>query len=534
MPFKQIVYQIHTRLQSIYPVEKRSKALAFAFVAVGVAMDNLNVAGSMATMYSTLEHFHSTTTTVSWVLSAYALTLGAFIMLGGKLTDILGPDVVFISSLFITGLFALICAGIENQIIVLIVFRALQGITASFTIPSGFAIAGNYFEAKSLGNALVVLMAAYTSVLGFGFVIGGAFSVSSIGYKGIYYLTFALSVLISMILYIIHVPIAKPQAHKDTKLKYLDFGGSALFVIGILLITLGLTEGGDSWKKPSAYIPLPVGVLVLVGAFVFELVIIQNRKDRVDSRADAKGQDSYLYKVHMLIPREMMFLPNFFPFVICTLLAFIYFIMMVSGLTQYHQYVEGDSPLITGVKILPLSIGLCLLAILNLETLFYRIGMKAVLIFSQVVAVFMLLWMSRQRYDSLHGYWVYELVPLFLFGAAINIYYSIYINAMLRRTPVHLQGVTSGFLQTIGQVGICIGNALTATVLGEIEIATTSDERERMQSKIDNIFYITLACSAAATITLFFISDQKSADGAPSDESVEEVQASCDSKELQV
>jgi MFS family permease len=74
-------------------------------------------------------------------------------MLGDKLTDILGASVIFISALLITGIFAL-CAVIENQIIVLIIFKGFQGVSASLEIPSAFAIAGNVFQGIQLGTII--------------------------------------------------------------------------------------------------------------------------------------------------------------------------------------------------------------------------------------------------------------------------------------------------------------------------------------------------------------------------------------------
>jgi MFS family permease len=530
---------VHSRLQTLIPIEKRSKTLAFALVATGAALDNFNIAGSMATVVSTVQHFDSNTTTVSWTLSAYALTLGAFIMLGGKLTDILGPNMVFISALFITGIFALICAVIEKQIIVLIVFRAFQGVSASFTIPSAFAIAGNLFEGAQLGRAFTILIICMTSILGVGFVVGGAFSLSSIGYKGIYYLTFAVSSLLSIILYFIHVPIPKSEQHKDMKLRYLDYGGSALFVVGILLIILGLTEGGESWHKPRAYVPLPIGFVILVCAFLFEVVFVQNYKDKVDVLIESTKQASekedadviteveeantYLYKLHMLFPRQLIYLTNFFPFVLTTLAIYLHFIMLIAALTQYHQFLQGNSPLITGLKILPLSVGLTVVASLNLEKFFYRIGMKRVLIFSQFCATFMLLWISRLNFERKNSFWIYQFVPLTIYGGVVNMYFGIYINALMRRTPGHLQGVVSGFLQTVGQVGVCLGNALTATILGELEPASTLGEKNILVKKFNTCFYVILAASAVGTLILFTIKNQKSVnpDEIPEDDSEE-------------
>jgi MFS family permease len=498
----------------------------FALVAAGASMDNFNVAASMAAFQSTVKHFDSDSTTASWTLSAYALTLGAFIMLGGKFSDILGPHVVFITALSITAIFALICAVIEKQIIVLIVFRAFQGMSASFTIPSAFAIAGNLFQGAQLRKALAIMIICLCSILGVGLILGGVFSSSSIGYKGIYYFTFALSAFLSIVLYFTYVPIPKSQQYKDIKLRYLDYGGAAMFVVGILLVILGLTEGGESWHSPKAYVPLPVGIVILVCAFIFEMIFVQNYKNKVDSLVEVaeattgkkdvnivtetEGTNTYLYKLQVLFPCELIYLVNFFPFVFATLLLYVHFIMIIAALTQYHQYLEGNSPVLTGLKIFPLSVSVTMMASLNLENIFYKIGMKKMLIFSQFLATFMIVWLSRLNFENKHAFWIYEFVPLTLYGVTLNIYYSIYLNALLRNTPVYLQGVTSGFLQTVGQVGVCIGNALTATILGELVPAHNFEEKESMMKKFRTCFYVILAATAADTLILLTVKNQKS------------------------
>jgi hypothetical protein len=105
--------------------------------------------------------------------------------------------------------------------------------------------------------------------------------------------------------------------------------GLHFFVVGILLIILGLTEGGESWHKPREYVPLPVGVSILVCAFLFEVVFVQNYKDKmgaliesvketgqkedVDVTTEIEEVDTCLYKLHMLFPRQLIQLTNFLP-----------------------------------------------------------------------------------------------------------------------------------------------------------------------------------------------------------------------------
>ncbi|KAH0580768.1 hypothetical protein H2248_002252 [Termitomyces sp. 'cryptogamus'] len=79
--------------------------------------------------------FHQPASIVPWVLTAYSLNFGSFLLLAGRVSDIYEPKPVFVSGLFLIGVLG-IGAGFIGTIIGLIVLRALQGIGAAMTIPS--------------------------------------------------------------------------------------------------------------------------------------------------------------------------------------------------------------------------------------------------------------------------------------------------------------------------------------------------------------------------------------------------------------
>ncbi|ODQ60065.1 hypothetical protein WICANDRAFT_78686 [Wickerhamomyces anomalus NRRL Y-366-8] len=527
--------------KNVVPMEKRNKTLAYFLVLIATCLDNLNVAGTLTSVFSVAERFDASTTTVSWVFSSYALTLGAFIIIAGKLADVWGPHNVFLVGLFFTSLFALISAVIVKQIIALIVFRALQGVFAASLIPSAFSLTGNYFKGDALLKALAWFIMALTSVFGIGVILGGAFSVSSVGYKGLYYFTFAVGMACFIALYFIIIPIEKTQGHQNLKIKNLDYGGSAFLVIGLLLIILGLTEGGESWHKASSYVPLVVGVLVFFGVVIFEMWYIQGFKDKVNSQinniegntthfgneqikenqddvcngsikttSESPGTNDWRYKIELLFPREVIKIPNFFQYLSATFLFYVNSISVMSTVVQYSQYVELDSPIMAALKVLPLTLGLSFAALTYRQNLAQRVGTKFIICCTPIMVLTMSVWMSRLDFRVKNSYWKYECISQFIFGFGTNVYFQVYWSDIITGTPLHLQGVVSGILQTAGQIGICFGNTIIAALVGDLKYTRDYDARVELHHKFKKNFYLAYAGSAALFFVLLTVKGKKS------------------------
>lgn len=536
--------------RNLVPMEKRNRNLIYFCILLATSLDNLNVSGTLTSVFSITESFQASTTTVSWVFSAYALTLGAFIIIAGKLADVLGPHNVFLIGLFFTSLFALISAVIVDQIIALIVFRAFQGIFASTLIPSAFALTGNYFTGDALLKAVTLFIMSITAVMGVGVILGGAFSQSNIGYKGLYYFTFALGTFLFIILYFLIIPIEKTEGHKHMKLKNLDFGGSIFMVIGLLLIILGLTEGGESWQKPSAYVPLIIGILVLLAVIAFEMWYIQNFKDKVDHKiqeshkkkvgkfeTDSKkeecqensidsnlsdkvpGVHDWRYTIQLLFPREVITIPNFFQFLFATFAMYIIFIAIMTTMIQYYQYVELNTPILAAVKVLPMSLGLTFGATIYRERFAQKIGTKFVICWSPLIVLTMTVWLWKSDFRVSNNYWKYECFSQFFLGYGVNLYFQIYWNEIIVGTPLHLQGLVSGILTTAGQIGACFGNTIIASIIGDIKYTEDYDTRVELHDKMKKNFYLSFAASACLFFVLLTVKGNKKVDKKDDEES---------------
>lgn len=551
VPFIKLVDIIH-RGRNVVPLKYRQKWFIFAVALVALALDNFNISGGISSSLSIAKKLDASTSTVSWVVSAYALTLGSFIILFGKLSDIVGVHRVFLAGLAIMALSSLLSAVVEDNIIAIIVFRAFQGIGGAALLPSGYALTGNYFQGAEREKALRPFSHALTASFGVGFVLGGAFSETSIGYKGFFYFTFAVATFTFIVLYFIIIPVEQTEGHKNLKVKNLNFAGVALLVIGLLLIIFGLTEAGEKWKSPKVYIPIPVGFLLLVLILLFEDVYLRKYKKLHANRApvpiigesansqninsavttsiakidenqavNTKNEDiasnsvnehqleqksDWRLDMDLLFPVEIFKIVNFFPLLLGFFWLFFSFIGITATLNQYYEYVIFEKPIMAAVKLLPHTAGLVFNSLIHRESYVHRIGSKNALYFSGFLSVGSAVWLSRLDYRVTNEYWKFHFAALFIAGYACNLYFMVYVNTIMGQTPAHYHGLVTGIFQTAAQVGVCIASAIIATMLGKTDI-DKSDHQARydLYKRFQNVMYLVVAAQATFFVMMFLV-----------------------------
>ncbi|TID15025.1 hypothetical protein CANINC_004696 [Pichia inconspicua] len=487
-------------------------------------MDNFNATGGMTLTINIQEAFKTNSAITGWVLSGYALTLGSFIMITGKLADIFGPHNVYLCGLFVMWVCALICACLPHtSIIPLIVFRALQGIGASALIPSTISLTANYFSgsySKYLNRCIVIMIVVLTSSMGFGLILGGAFSETSIGYRAFFYFNFAYTFIVDVILLFLIIPINKTEDHKRLHIRQLDFVAAFLVVVGILLMILGLIEGGEKWKSAKAIAPLIVGFFTFISAFLYETYYLRRYQLR---HQDKDKSFNWKLQVQLLFPPELLKIPNFFPFlVVCGLYFGGYTMILVTGI-QYYSFIEHNSPIICALKVFPATFGLIFGASVYRYSYYSKIGLRKMLILSSVLSLGGAIWFSRINYNIKSSYWKYNFIALFLYGYGLNMFFNIYLVIVVEHTPLHLQGVVSGVYQTCSQVLLSIGNALVPSVIGTVDFATTLDEKQGLHEKFRTVLYIAIAFQAVPVLIFLFCLQNPQRKGEQSEVEVVEI-----------
>lgn len=196
-----------------------------------------------------------------WVVDAYALTLGAFMLAAGSLADLYGRQKVMKIGLWLFGITSLACAAATNGPF-LIGARAAQGVAGALLVPSSLALIMAYFEGKSAGKAI----GSWTAWTGIAFVIGplvGGALVDAVSWR----LVFLINVLpIALNLFLLKRLDFVEKLEQKTKL---DLTGAVLGAIGLAGIVYGLIEQSRlGWSNPQVYALLIVGVLAL-GLFLW-------------------------------------------------------------------------------------------------------------------------------------------------------------------------------------------------------------------------------------------------------------------------
>jgi MFS family permease len=488
-------------------MEKRNKFFVYGLILLGTTMDNLNSMSTLTMTENIQKAFKTNSSTTSWVLSGYGLTLGSFIMVTGKISDIIGPHNLYLMGIAVIWISSLICALLPHtSIIPVIVFRAIQGIGASSLLPSTIAMTANYFSGeneKYRGPAVAIMIVVLTATLGLGIVIGGAFSLTNIGYQGFFYFVFAYSFLVDTALLFLIIPVEKTIEGASLKLRNINFVSSFLMIVGCLLVILGLTEGGNHWVSAKAIAPVIVGFFTIMASFLYESYYIRPYQKR---HANDYESNDWRLQVDLLFPAEILRIPNFPGLLLVCGIYYATMTMNISVVVQYHNYIDHDSTIISALKAFTMSVGLVFGAVVYRESYYKKIGLKIMFILSGLISLGAVIWLSRLSYKDPKSFWVYEMVPLLLFGYGFNMFFNIYLPTVINHTPLHLQGVVNGVFQTFSQIMLSIGNALIPSIIGNIKKAVTLAEKENLHKKFVTVCYVIIGFQAVSfLIVVFFI-----------------------------
>ena len=169
---------------------------------------------------------------LSWVSNAYTITFGGFLLLAGRLGDLMGRKIIFVSGLFIFGLSSL-AVGLSTSTEMMIIARAVQGIGSAIIAPTSLALLMDSYQ----GNFRMKAISYYGATAGigssFGLILGGWLT-SAISWR----VGFLLNVPFSLLLIVL--TLAKVQQN-EIKPSKIDFLGSLLSVIISVLFVYGIT-----------------------------------------------------------------------------------------------------------------------------------------------------------------------------------------------------------------------------------------------------------------------------------------------------
>lgn len=221
-------------------------------------MDNVFMTGVNIALPAIQKEFDVPNGDLQWLISAYTLTFGGFLLLSGVLADRYGRRLAFCAGMLVLSVWTLANA-LSTSFIQVAIFRALQGVGAAVTVPSAVGIISNYFATRDRTTALTIFAASGAVGFCLGLIFGG-FLTSSLGWRYIFYIpmcvTSSLGILGWFVLPKDRVdPLARPK---------LDFAGAGLSTAGLILLSFVLSSGGEyGWSKPFIIVLLVLSISMI-------------------------------------------------------------------------------------------------------------------------------------------------------------------------------------------------------------------------------------------------------------------------------
>ena len=412
---------------------QRGKWLVLTVVGAAFFMTILDVAIVNVAIPSIQEDLHIAESTVQWVITAYAITFGGFLLLGGRMADLLGRRRIFIVGLVLFTLASLAC-GLAWSAGVLIASRAVQGVGAAIISPAALSIVTTTFrEGAERNKALGIWGALGGSGAAAGVLFGGILT-KYLGWEWIFFVNVPVGVLV----FALTRPIV-PESHADLGHRRFDAMGAVSVTSGLALLVYAISKAPDvGWGTTRTIGLLLLAVLILALFVVWEL------------RATAPLVPFGIFRIRTLTGANSVGL---------LLGATIYANFFI--LTLYVQQILGWSALKTGLTFLATA-GTTVIWAGVAQALVTRIGPRSVMTVGLGVLALTVLGYTRLPVDG--HYWP-DLLPLYLvFALGLAFGYIPVTIAGFIGVPSHQAGLASGLLNTSQQIGGAVGVAITSTI----------------------------------------------------------------------
>ena len=412
------------------PDPRRWKALAL--VCAAFFMTVLDVSIVNVALPSIGEALDFSRDSLQWVITAYAITFGGFLLLGGRAADLLGRRRVFLVGVAVFTIASFLCglAWSEN---VLIGARALQGLGAAIISPAALSIITTTFEEGAERNkALGIWGAIGGSGAAVGVLAGGVLT-KYLGWEWIFFVN--VPVGITALLLCTRFVRESRSDRRTTP----DWGGAVTVTAGLALLVYGVSKAPEhGWTSSWTLVRLAGAALLLVAFLVIEARVrhplMPFRIFRVRTVAGANIAGLFLGAVVFA---------NFFV------------------LTLYVQQVLGWSALETGLTFVATA-GTAVLWAGLAQALVTRIGPKPVMAVGFVAMAAGMLWYTQVPVDA--SYWSDLLPGYLLVGFALPFTFIPVSIAALAGVESHEAGLASGLINTAQQIGGAIGVAVASSV----------------------------------------------------------------------
>jgi EmrB/QacA subfamily drug resistance transporter len=369
---------------------------------------------------------------LAWVVNAYTLTFGGFLLLGGRTADLLGRRRMFTIGLIVFAL-ASLAGGFAQSEGWLIAARAVQGLGAAILSPAALSIVTTTFtEGRERNRALGVWGAVAGSGGAAGVLLGGILTQSA-GWEWVLWVNVPIGIAAAAL-----TPALIAESRSDSATRRFDILGAVSVTAGLSLLVYALVDANDAgWGSTQT-----VGLLTLAGLLLAAFIAIELRSS------------------HPLVPFRLFRSRTLTGANVAGLLTGASLFSMFFFISLYMQQVLGYDALKAGFSYLPLALTIIVAAGVASQ-LSTRFGFKPVLVAGLLFVAAGLVWFSQVPVDG--GYVSDLLGPMLL--AAIGLGFAFVPVTIAAMSGVKAQdaGLASGLINTAQQVGGALGLAILST-----------------------------------------------------------------------
>ena len=411
--------------------EERRKWWTLAAVSFGLFMIMLDNTVVNVALPSIQEDLGADLSELQWIVTGYALSFAALMLIGGKLADAYGRRLLFVVGIVVfTG--ASLWCGLADSGNMLIAARVVQGVGAALMNPATLSIIAATFPPKERGMAIGIWAGVSALALAIGPLVGGLLT-EHLSWHWIFFVNIPVGV-IAIVASFLLITESKDDTHES-----LDLPGLATSAIGLFALTYGLIEANTFGWTSGRIIGSFVVAVVSLTAFV---VIERSRRSPMLDLSLFRSGTYAGANIAMLLVALSMFGVFFF-------------------VSLYMQNVLGYSAVQAGAAFLPMTILIILVAPVA-GKLSDRFGSRWLMTIGMILLGVQLLYLSQLSADA--TFW--NLLPGFLVGGlGMAITMTPTAAAATRAVPVEKSGVGSAVLNAMRQVGGSLGIALMGAIV---------------------------------------------------------------------
>jgi EmrB/QacA subfamily drug resistance transporter len=422
----------------------RAKLLALALLATTqfvVVLDAAIVNVALPSIGSALDFSQDN---LAWVVNAYTLTFGGFLLLGGRLADLLGRRRMFMAGLVIFSVASLL-GGLAQSDTWLIAARAAQGLGAAIVSPAALSIITNTFaEGAERNRALGVWGAVAGSGGAAGVLLGGVLT-QYLGWEWVLFVNVPIGVAAALL-----APRLLAESRDEVDERSFDIAGAVTVTGGLALLVYTLVDANQAgWGSAKT-----IGLGALSLALLVGFVVIERRQRQP------------------LVPFSIFRMRTLRGANIVSLLIGMSLFSMFFFISLYMQQVLGYDALKAGISYLPLALAIIFSAGIA-SVLVTRVGFKWVLVAGMLFITAGLVWFAQV---SPNGSFVGDILfPSLLAAVGLGFAFVPVTIAAVSGIRPDQAGLASGLVNTTQQVGGALGLAILVAVANSTTTGQLAD-----------------------------------------------------------